>query len=475
MNRRELVLSTAKAALLGGLSEVWQSSAAHAEDEGTIAIAEQAYIYGFPMIAAYKALYQFNVDKSSGQYKASFNEIWSDARLMTPADTAIVTPNADTPYSLVQLDLRAEPIVLSVPEIEQGRYYAVQLADMYSFNYGYIGSRTTGNGVGGFMVAGPGWQGEMPAGINKVFRSETEFGLVIYRTQLFSPADMVNVKKIQSGYKLQTLSAYLGQPAPPAAPPIDWPPYSIAAFKGDFPAYLNFLLQFCPEVPEETALRAQFATIGIGPGRKFAFQSLSIVRRAEILLGVKRGFDKIEYAANHIGKVINGWGVGAAAGSRAFFHGDWLLRAGGAKAGIYGNDADEAMYPYARNDSEGQPLDGSVNTYRLTFAAGQFPPVNAFWSVTMYDGKSQLLVANPINRYLINSTMLPGMRRNPDGSLTIHIQKDQPGADDQSNWLPAPDGPIFLVMRLYWPKTTPPSILPPGSGTWSPPPVLRAD
>ena len=172
-------------------------------------------------------------------------------------------------------------------------------------------------------------------------------------------------------------------------------------------------------------------------------------------------------------KDINGWAVGSLFGDRHFYKGDWLKRAAAAKGGIYGNDGIEATYPMTRTDSTGQLLDGSKHNYTLTFPAGQLPPVNAFWSVTMYDGKTQLLIENPINRYLINSPMLPGMAKNADGSLTLYIQKDSPGKDKESNWLPAPNGAIYMVMRLYWPKTEPPSILPAGSGTWSPPPVVR--
>jgi ATP-dependent DNA helicase DinG len=151
-----------------------------------------------------------------------------------------------------------------------------------------------------------------------------------------------------------------------------------------------------------------------------------------------------------------------------------LLRAVGARAGIYGLDAVEATYPRTRVDAAGEPLDASKHRYTLTFAPGELPPVNAFWSITMYDGKTQLLVKNPIDRYLINSPMLPGMKKNKDGSLTLHIQKDSPGKDKESNWLPAPDGPMFVVMRLYWPKTDPPSIFPLGKGTWSPPKIVVA-
>ncbi len=437
----------------------------------TKAIAEEAYVYGFPMIAAYKAMYQFNVDKASSQYKGPFNTIWNDSKTSTPKDTAIVTPNADTPYSMVQADLRAEPIVLCVPEVEKSRYYSVQLTDLYSFNYGYIGSRATGNGAGCYMVAGPDWKGETPAGIAKVFRSETRFGLIIYRTQLFSPKDIDNVKRIQAGYKVQTLSAFLKQPTPPAAPAIDWPAFTEDAFKTNFPAFLDFLLQFCPTVPEEKELRARFAEIGIGPDKKFDFKTLDDAHKLEVGLGVKEGYAKIEKARDAIGKTINGWAVGSAFGDRSFYKGDFLLRAAAALAGIYGNDAVEAMYPMAKTGSDGQPLDGSARKYTITFAAGQYPPVNAFWSVTMYDGKTQLLIENPLNRYLVNSTMLSGMKKNADGSLTIDVQKDSPGKAKESNWLPAPNGPIYMVMRLYWPKTEPPSILPPGEGTWKPPAI----
>src|ERR1700722_19820605 len=355
-------------------------------------IYREAYVYAFPMIAAYKALYQFNVDKTNSQYKGPFNTVLNEARVFTYKDTSIVTPNSDTPYSLVQMDLRAEPIVLCVPKVEKGRYYTFEIADLYSQNYAYIGSRATGNDPGCYMVAGPGWSGTTPAGIKKVFRSETQFSLAVIRTQLFNANDMVNVKKIQAGYKAQTLSAFTHQPAPPAQPLPDFPKVTDDAFKMDFPKYLNFLLQFCPTPPEETALRAKFATVGIEAGKPFDLAKLSEVQKVELGLAVKEGYEAIEKQRDNIGKDINGWEVGAAFGNRAFYNGNYLLRAGSALAGIYGNDAVEAMYPKAEAASGGQPLDGSQHNYTLTFATAQYPPVNAFWSVTMYDGKTQFLI-----------------------------------------------------------------------------------
>ena len=441
----------------------------------TKAIAEEGFIYGLPIVMNYAVMYDFCVDKNSGQYKGPFNQIVNEARVFTYQDTSVVTPNSDTPYSFAWLDLRAEPYVLSVPAVEKARYYSVQLTDGNTFNYGYIGSRATGNDAGDYLVVGPDWQGQTPPGIRQVFRSSTQFSVALYRTQLFNPADMPNVVKVQSGYKVQPLSAYLHQPAPPPAPAIHFPKINQELVKENFFEYLDFALQFAPPGPEEQAIRAKLARIGIGPGKTFTFKDLSLEHKLEVGLGMKEGEKKLEEKAAIIGKDINGWRIAAAFGDRQFFHGDWLLRAAAAKAGIYGNDAVEAMYPMTRDDAAGKPLDGSKHNYTLTFAAGQYPPVNAFWSVTMYDGKTQLLIENPINRYLINSPMLPGMKKNADGSLTLYIQKDSPGKDKESNWLPAPNGPIYLVMRLYWPKTEPPSILPPGEGAWSPPPVVRAN
>jgi hypothetical protein len=429
-------------------------------------ISKEAYIYAFPMIAGYKAFYEFNVNKTSSQYKGPLNTIISDANVFTYKDTAIVTPNSDTPYSMLQMDVRAEPVVFCVPAIDKSRYYSVQLTDMYSFNYGYVGSRATGNEAGCYMITGPGWNGSKPDGITKVFNSETQFGLVIFRTQLFNSADIDNIKKIQAQYTAMPLSAFLKQPAPPALPLPNFPAFEADAFKLKAFSYLNFLMQFTPTVPAETELRAKFARIGIGPGVSYELPKVGDAKVATEL-GIKEGYEAIDKQRNEIGKEVNGWRVGSAFGDRAFYHGDYTLRAAAALAGIYGNDAIEAMYPLAVADSTGAKLDGSKSNYTITFPADAYPPVNAFWSVTMYDGKTQLLIENPINRYLINSPMLPDMKKNADGSLTLYIQNKSPGKDKEANWLPAPDGPIYMVMRLYWPKE---DAL---NGTWKPAPIVR--
>jgi hypothetical protein len=437
-------------------------------------IAEAGFIYGLPIVMNYAVMYEYAVDRNSGQFKAPFNQIKNKPNVFTYKDTAIPTPNSDTPYSFVWMDLRAEPIVLSVPAVDPKRYYSVMLCDGNTYNYGYIGTRATGSEAGDYMVVGPDWKGETPPGIEKVFRSGTQLSLAGYRTQLFSPDDLDNVKKVQAGYKVQTLSAYLKQPAPPAAPALDFPKIDKELVKTNFFKYLDFALQLAPAEPNEKEIRAKLARIGVGPGKSFNFKDLSLKDKLEIGLGMKEGERKVDVAVANAGKRINFWQVSSLPGDSAHYNGDWLKRAAAAKAGIYGNDAVEAMYPLTRKDSDGQTLDGSKHNYTLTFPPGRQPPVNSFWSLTMYDGKTQLLIKNPINRYLINSPMIPAMKTNADGSLTLYIQNKSPGADKEGNWLPAPNGPIYLVMRLYWPKETPPSILPAGEGTWQPPGLKRA-
>jgi hypothetical protein len=434
-------------------------------------IAEEAFVYGFPMVMNYAVFYEYFVDKAGPQYKASPNQLYNTARVYTPQDTAIVTPNSDTPYSFVAMDLRAEPFVVCNPEIEASRYFSVQLIDMYTFNYGYVGSRTTGNRAACNMIAGPGWKGEKPEGIALLFASETDFSFAVIRTQLFNPADLDNVKKIQAGYRGMTLSQFQNKPAPPAAPEINWSKIDKQMADADPFAYLNFVLALCPPTGPaavEIPMRARFAKIGIEAGKPLPASSLSPERRAEFEQGAKGGLAKIKATVDDLGKEENGWRVATNGfGDRQAYSGNFALRAAAAAVGIYGNDAVEALYPLLATDSDGKKPDGSTNRYTLTFPAGQLPPVNAFWSVTMYDGKTQLLIKNPINRYLINSPMLSDLKKNADGSLTIYIQKDSPGKDVESNWLPAPDGPIYAVMRLYWPKD---SAL---KGTWKPPAVVR--
>lgn len=471
MTTRRTILGGAAAAGALALSRPLIAQPSRPGLVGTFEAAEAAFIFGLPIVTNYAVMYQFAIDRNSGQFKAPFNTMWNDAQVFTWRDTAIPTPNSDTPYSMSWLDLRAEPVVISVPDVPAGRYFSVQVCDGNTYNVGYIGSRATGQGAGSWMVVAPGWQGATPPGIKGVIRSTTQFALTIFRTQLMGPDDMPNVVAVQRGYRSEPLSTFLRQPAPPPAAEIRWPRINNDLAKHHFFDYLAFALQFNAPQANEAAIRAQMASIGLD-GRGAALPH-SFLDRLELLAAAFSGERKVEAAVAAAGVKMNGWNVTPIPGSPEAYNGDWMTRAVVSKAGIYGNSTEEATYPFTRTTATGETLDGSKGRYTLTFGPGQLPPVSAFWSVTMYHSGNQLLVQNPIDRYLINSPMLAGMRRNPDGGVTLHIQKDDPGEALRANWLPAPDGPIYMVMRLYWPRTEAPSLLPIGRGAWQPPAIVK--
>ena len=442
-----------------------------ATPEEARAIAREAYTYAFPMLDNYRIIDAYFIDRENPEFKAPFNQIRNLPKVFSPEDRAIQTPNSDTPYSMLGLDLRSEPYVLTVPVIEKERYFSIQLIDLYTFNFDYIGTRATGNDGGTFLIAGPKWKGEIPEGITKVFRPETELVLAAYRTQLFNPADLENVIKIQEGYKVQPLSEFLGQAAPAPAPAIDfYKPLDKEQERTSLSVFdeLNFILQFCPTDSSEKELMARFAKIGIGAGKKFDTAALSPEIRDALKAGIRdawKDYEELETTKINTGIVTSS----DVFGTRAYLKNNYLYRMAAAILGIYGNSKEEAMYPMYRVDAGGNPMDASKHKYIMHFAPGQLPPVNAFWSVTMYDLPASLLVSNPINRYLINSTMLQSLKQDRDGGLTIYIQHATPGKDKEANWLPAPDGPFWIAMRLYYPKE---EAL---NGTWKQPPLDRSE
>ena len=431
------------------------------------AIAKEAFIYGFPMVDSYRIQHAYFVDRENPEFKATWNQIRNIPRVFTPEDKAVQTPNSDTPYSMLGMDLRAEPIVLTVPPIDKERYFSIQLIDAYTFNFEYIGSRTTGNDGGSFLIAGPGWKGEMPKGVKKVFHSETELALAVYRTQLFNPGDLDNVKKVQAGYKVQPLSAFLGEAARTVPAAINFiEPLTTEQQKTSLHVFniLNFVLQFCPTNSSETELMDRFAKIEVGAGKTFHESKLSPELRAAMEQGVASAWEDFANLKKRVdrGEVTSG----EMFGTREYLKNNYLYRMAAAVLGIYGNSKQEAMYPVYGVDSEGHKLDGD-NHYTLRLAPGQSPPVNAFWSLTMYELPASLLVANPLNRYLLNSPMLPQFKRDADDGITFYIQNESPGPEKEANWLPAPKGPFVMAMRLYWPK---PEAL---EGSWKQPPMRR--
>ena len=441
------------------------------------AIAREAYVYGFPMVMNMKTIYNYVVDEQSPEYKGQFNYLACAARLYTPQDKAVVTPNSDTPYCMCWTDLRAEPLVLSVPEMDPERYYHFQLIDLYTHNFSYVGTLATGSDAGRFLIAGPGWKGQKPEGVKDVIRSETDFIFQVVRTQLFGPGDIDNVKAIQDSYSLEPLSAYLGTEPSPAAPMPDFPQWNEGSqFDERFFGVLDFMMTLLKNPgPGEKDLWDGLARLGIGPEGTFDMAALPADIQEALKEGAREGFGEIEQFIEDNGKdpLFSGKIFGTrkfvtnSAESNYGLESPDLLRSAAAHMGLYGNSAAEAIYPAYLVDAEKKPIDTSQNSYTLTFAEGMFPPVEAFWSLTMYDGKTQLFIENPLDRYLLNSTMRDQFRLGEDGSLVIYIAKESPGEELEGNWLPAPDGPLYMVLRLYGPKA---EAL---EGEWTPPALQR--
>ncbi|CAM4260300.1 DUF1254 domain-containing protein [Corallococcus exiguus] len=439
------------------------------------AIAKDAYLYGWPLSENYNTIHAYSIDPENPNYKAPFNQIFNDSKVFTPADTAIVTPNSDTPYSFISVDLRAEPLVISVPAmVPDNRYFSFQLIDLYTYNFSYIGTRATGNGGGHFLLAGPSWEGGGDrSDFAGICYSESHFALLIGRTQLFDPGEISAVQALQSQYRVQTLSEFRGDSKPPPAPPIKWP-LPVTGAKGKTPevfGVINFMLQFCPTNPTEVGLMERFARIGVGAGLPFDVKSLS----PDMLKAFEDGIADAWKDFDDLNRQV----AAGEADSNDFFgtreanNNNYLYRFAGAKIGIYGNSKEEAIYPMYSVDDEGQIPDGSTSRYAITLPKDDMPPAQAFWSITMYDARTQLLINNPLERYLVNSAMLEKGEFKPgdDGSITFYLQTTCPPVEvgGKMNWLPAPAAPFYAVMRIYVPEPRAYE----GTDRWSPPPMKR--
>jgi hypothetical protein len=410
-------------------------------------IAADAFIYAYPMLINYKSLYTQALDPLSKSYTGGFGRFRHLSQPATPATKDIVTPNNDTLYSWAWLDLRAEPWVLSLPATPRDRYNVFQLVDLYTFNYAYVGVRATGFGPGNYLLAGPHWRGQAGPEITRILHSETDFVGILGRTSESGPDDIAAVQALQAQYFLTSLSQFEKMPAQAAAPPVQWLKWDgKKALSPAFIGYLNFILQFTqPAHPSESALMARFARIGVGAGFPFAYGQLDSVMQQALLDGVKDGAARLKDAVEHTKSSLGLFG------SREALKNDYLKRAVAAAAGIYGNSAEEAVYMGTRKDDEGTPLDGRKR-YVLKFSEAQLPPAKFFWSTTMYGLPDRRLVANSINRYSIGDRT-KGIQYGTDGSLTLYVQRESPGADKNSNWLPCPaQGPFAMITRIYGPS-----------------------
>lgn len=387
------------------------------------AIAKEAYVYGYPMVKNYSVMYASAVDNQNPNYKKPFNEFYMSAKVDTPVDMVKESVTNDTPLGSVWLDLRREPVVLTVPEVEQGRYYSVQLTDLYSYNFDYIGTRTDGNKAGKFIIAGPGWTGEKPEGIDRIITSDTQFVYGLVRIQLMNADDVANIEKLQSGFMIQPLSEFAGTQAPAEVAPVKFPDYDEAKISTtDFFSYMNFIMQFAKEPKEEADLLKRFAKVGIIPGKSFKLEDKNAKKPYQS--GIDGAIADLDAAQK--GDLIKSSEMH---GTRAILKNNYMNRAYGSIVDLYGASSVEILSVTYKLDSEFKLLNGA-NQYAIRFEKDKLPPTDAFWSLTLYEAKEKGLVENPVKRYYINSTMVSKMVADPvDGSVTVFIEKEEPVAE----------------------------------------------
>ena len=407
------------------------------------AIAKEAYIFHYPLVYYYRTMYRQAIDPQSETYRGFGN--WLHLGVSSPADQDIPSPNNDSPYSYAWVDLRAEPWVVTKPKIEKDRFYTSQWDDMWGFVIENAGSVFDGNDGTSILLASPTWDGVVPDGIKRVVRGDSDFLGSLTRTQLKFPEDLPNVKRIQGEYKLQPLSAFLGKPAPQAAPEIQWMPWKEGVEKTEeFWSYANFLLPFTTPNPEDAPVQARAARIGIAAGQKWDPASLDPELRKAIAAGMKDAMDELQAATTTIEDPSLFFRT------REDLDKDYFNRALGTLVGAFGNWKSISVYFPVAKDAKGELFDGSKHSYTLTFAKDQSPPVKYFWSWTMYKLPQRYLVDNPLDRYSIGSAT-PGLKTADDGSITLYFSAKSPGKDKESNWLPAPAGPFWPVLRTYGP------------------------
>jgi hypothetical protein len=408
----------------------------------------------------YRMMYIQAIESSSKSYSGGFGK-WLNLRPTTPQDTDVVAPNIDTPYSWAWVDLRSEPWVLTIPKIGPKRFYTSQWDDLWGYVLDNPGSVEDGNDGEKVLLAAPDWNGDLPSGVKRAIRGESQFLGTLTRTQLIDSNDLSNVEKIQSEYGLEPLSSYLGTTAPEQAMPVSWKPWrDEVETSTDFWEYANFMLGFTTPNPLDKPTLDKMAKIGVGAARTWN----SGEQNKDFRNGMQEGLEEARADLKKASESITDPSLFFR--SRADARTDYNDRALGVYVGQWGNVSAQSVYFSVAKDEAGDLFDGSKGSFSVTFSADQIPPVEYFWSWTMYKLPQRGLVENSIDRYALGSAS-PELKAAADGSITIYFQTDSPGEEKQGNWLPSPDGPFWLVLRAYGPGK---AIL---DKTWKVPPVKK--
>jgi hypothetical protein len=474
MNKSRLLPhAPAVAVLLCGTVIITSSS--HAQGATTDAdeaakIGHEAYIYGYPLVTMEMTRrVMTNVDSVEGT-RGPMGRFVNLREYPTASFRDVTAPNADTLYSTAWIDVGKEPYILSIPD-EHDRYFLLPMLSGWTDVFAVPGKRTTGTGAQKYAIAGPGWKGDLPKGV-KELKSPTSMVWILGRTYCTgTPDDYQAVHAIQDKYSIVPLSAYGKTHSPPRGkvdPVIDMrTPVREQVHRLDAAAYFQLLARLMKDNPPAAAdapMVEKLAKIGVVPGKEFDIGQLDPAV-AKALMGVPAPAQaEIMEHLKNAGVNNNGWTYTTNAGT---YGTDYLQRAFVTAIGLGANRPQDAVYPTSIEDADGNPYDGA-NKYVIRFPKGQTPPAQGFWSLTMYDG-DYFFVENPLNRYTLSPR--DKLQYNDDGSLDLYIQHDSPGAEEESNWLPAPSGKFILMMRLYWPRETAPSII---DGSWAPPAVTKA-
>jgi len=446
-----------------------EAAASLSADEAT-AIATDAYIYGYPLVTVEMTRRVLTNVAAPVGLRTPMGRFISAREYPTAAFKDVTAPNADTLYSSAFLDLSKEPYILSIPDAK-GRYYLMPMLDGWTTVFQVPGKRTTGTKAQKYAITGPGWSGTLPDGVTE-YKSPTNMVWIIGRIYCTgTPADYKAVHAMQDELSLVPLSAY-GKPySPPPGtvdPSVDMKtPVRDQVNALDVAAYFNLMAQLMKDNPptaEDAPIVARIAKIGIVPGQPFDLTKLSPAAEQALKAVPNAGVGKIMGYFKDAGKQENGWAFFTKTG---IYGTDYLDRAFITAVGLGANRQLDAVYPTSQVDADGKPYSGA-NKYVLHFDNGQMPPANGFWSVTMYNAE-YFFVDNPLNRYTLSARNK--LKKNADGSVDLYLQHDNPGKDKESNWLPAAPDKFILMMRLYWPKETPPSLL---DGTWTIPGVKQA-
>lgn len=431
-------------------------------------MAIDAYIYGYPLVTMEMTRRVLtNVAAPTGAKGAPMGQFTNVREYPDAKFRAVTAPNADTLYSLAFVDVGAEPYLLTIPE-EDGRYFLMPMLSAWTNVFAVPGTRTTGTGPQTYFIVGPGWSGTVPPGA-RMIQAPTSFIWIIGRTYCTgTPEDYKTVHAVQDGYKLLPASAF-GKPYTQPSGRIDAgidtkTPVRDQVNRMDAAAYFNLLATLMKDNPPslgDGVAVARMASMGIVPGQTFDPGKLAPEVRRAVEKAPEQALARIAGHLKNAGRKVNGWTFTDNGGD---YGKDYLQRALITAFGLGCNLPQDAIYPVCMVDGAGRGLTGDSN-YVMQFPAGELPPVNGFWSLTMYD-EGFYFVANSINRY--NVSPRNNLQVNPDGSVDLFIQNKSPGTMREANWLPAPKGPFKLLLRNYWPKD---ALL---SGSWAPPPVTRS-